>query len=196
MLVRPAADARFTVRALAACAFALAMALFAAPAQAQVFSPGALSKGHEPLDGISQCTKCHVEGGRHDNAKCLDCHKEIGRRIDAGAGYHDTVKGRGCHECHREHRGAKANLIEWLPSRDAFNHNATGWPLKGAHKKPECTDCHETRRIDDEAIRALVQKTGRDTFLGLSTRCVTTGQNFATRSSAPGSPEPKPRAVR
>lgn len=154
-------------------AFAVALVpLASTPARAQVFSPGALSKGHAPLDGIAQCTKCHVEGGRHDNAKCLDCHKEIGRRIDAGAGYHNTVKGRGCHECHREHRGEKANLIEWSPSRDAFNHNLTGWPLKGAHKKPECKDCHETRRIDEEAIRALVQKTGRDTFLGLSTRCV------------------------
>ena len=102
-------------------------------ARAQIFSPGALSTAHEALDGIASCTRCHIEGGKHDRNKCLECHKEIGARVDAGTGYHaaQAVKARECAECHREHRGAKAKLVEWVPSRDNFNHTLAGWPLSG-----------------------------------------------------------------
>lgn len=151
----------------------LLVLLAATNARAQIFSPGALSKPHDALDGIAQCTKCHLEGGKHDRGKCLECHKEIGVRVDAGTGYHSStgVKSKECAECHREHRGANAKLVEWVPARDNFNHGLTGWPLIGKHKANKCNDCHETRRIDDSVIRALVTKKGRESYLGLSTRC-------------------------
>lgn len=161
------------VFSVALAAAVTVVTVVATEARAQVFSPGALSQAHEALDGIAACTKCHVEGGRHDRTKCLECHKEIGTRVDAGTGYHASaaLKARECAECHREHRGAKAKLIEWTPSRDNFNHSLTGWPLSGGHKKPKCQDCHELRRIEDNVVKNLITKKGRDSYLGLSTRC-------------------------
>lgn len=144
----------------------------ATPAAAQVFSPGPLSKAHADLEGIGNCTRCHAEGGKHDNAKCLSCHEEIGSRQARNEGYHRTVKARQCAECHREHKGAGAEIIEWLPSKRAFNHGLTGWPLEGSHKKQDCKKCHEPRRIVDDDVLALVKKTNRATLLGVSQRCV------------------------
>jgi hypothetical protein len=155
------------------CAILFAGALLVATAaRGQFFSPGALSKGHASLDGVRSCTQCHVEGNQHSNVTCLACHKEIGRRLDAGLGYHSSVKAQKCAECHREHRGVGAKLVEWAPSKEAFNHKATGWPLEGAHKKPKCNTCHEPRRMADDAVEALVEKTGRESYLGLSSKCV------------------------
>ncbi len=141
------------------------------PAQAQVFSPGALSKAHAPLDGLTGCTKCHVEGAKHDNGRCLDCHKEIARRTDAGVGYHNNVKALPCFTCHREHRGLETPLIQWQPSKAAFNHGQTGWPLTGKHRGNDCRKCHEPRLIVDDDARKL-KAGGRDTMLGLDRACV------------------------
>jgi predicted CXXCH cytochrome family protein len=155
-----------------ACALLVAWALLGAgEARAQLFSPGTLSRAHGALNGVGACGNCHVEGARHDNTKCIACHTEIGKRLDAGTGYHSSVRERQCAECHREHRGENANLIEWSPSREKFNHANTGWPLKGEHKKQECKTCHELRRVGDEEVRNLVQKKARETFLGVGTEC-------------------------
>jgi hypothetical protein len=140
-------------------------------ANAQVFSPGALSKPHQDLDGLTGCTKCHVEGAKHDNGRCLDCHKEIGRRVDAHRGFHNSVKAQQCVACHREHRGLNNALIQWQPSRDLFNHGQTGWPLSGKHKGTDCKKCHEPRRIVDDDAKKLVAG-GRETWLGLDRGCV------------------------
>ena len=136
-----------------------------------LMSPGPLAKAHASLEGMRGCTKCHIEGGGHSDEHCLECHDEINKRLEAGTGFHSTVKTQKCAECHLEHRGRDKSLIEWKPSRDEFNHRHTGWPLEGPHKKPKCQDCHEPRRIDDAYVRNLVKEVGRDTYLGVSTRC-------------------------
>ena len=42
-------------------------------AQAQFLSPGALTRAHEQLEGVTNCTSCHTVGGRGvDRAKCLE----------------------------------------------------------------------------------------------------------------------------
>lgn len=156
---------------------ALTSVLLSSAARAQLFSPGALSKAHGALEGVAQCGKCHAEGARHDDNRCLECHKEIGGREARGAGYHARVSGRACAECHREHRGANTSLIVWSPSKTAFNHALTGWPLVGAHKKNSCAKCHDRdpRRMTDDAAKELkdVLAKGRETFLGLGTECTT-----------------------
>ena len=53
--------------------------------QAQI-SPGDLSASHSELEGMANCTKCHVLGGKVANDKCLDCHKELKARIDQKKG--------------------------------------------------------------------------------------------------------------
>lgn len=156
----------------AAGALAAALLLGAGAAHAQIFSPGDLSKAHASLEGMRNCTKCHVEGGGgHSDERCLECHDEINRRLEAGSGYHSTVKTKMCAECHLEHRGRNKSIIDWEPSRDDFNHRNTGWPLEGPHKKQKCKDCHEPRRIDDEYVLNLIKEVGRESYLGASTRC-------------------------
>lgn len=143
---------------------------FAAPAQAQLFAPGPLSKAHKELEGMGSCTKCHGEGAQHDNSRCLECHSEIARRKTAGEGYHARLGPQLCAECHREHRGLGAAIVEWPVSQRAFNHQLTSWPLVGQHKRADCKKCHEPRRMTDEDAKKLQAK-GRDTFLGLPSAC-------------------------
>jgi hypothetical protein len=151
-----------------------AVVVVAAPARAQFLSPGALSKAHERIDNLGDCTKCHTSGSGLDNGSCMACHTEIKARVDGSRGYHARVKGQACNECHHEHRGRAVSLIQWPGgSRDAFNHELTGWALKEAHTKPSCLECHEPRRIEDKKVRELIVKEGRRTFLGLSQRCTT-----------------------
>ena len=88
-----------------------AVIIVAAFLAAQVFSPGPLSSAHKQLDGLTSCTKCHEEGGKHSNARCIECHKEIGRRIDEGVGYHARNKNQLCAECHKE---GKFPRREWV----------------------------------------------------------------------------------
>lgn len=59
----------------------------------QVFaqlSPGELSKAHAHLEGLSNCTKCHVLGEKETTSKCLECHKEIKNLINQKKGYHSS----------------------------------------------------------------------------------------------------------
>ena len=70
-------------------------------------SPGDLSNSHSNLNGISNCTQCHVLGNKITNEKCLACHTEILSRINLKKGYHSSadVKGKQCFSCHSEHNG-------------------------------------------------------------------------------------------
>lgn len=157
--------------ALLACMLTGALLWWASASRAQVFSPGDLSKAHASLEGMRGCSKCHVEGSGHSDERCLECHDEINKRLEAGTGYHSSVKTQKCAECHLEHRGRNKSIIEWKPSRDEFNHRLTDWPLTGPHKEAKCKDCHEPRRIEDVYVKNLVKEVGRETYLGVSTRC-------------------------
>lgn len=131
-------------------------------ARAQVFSPGPLAKAHAELEGMGNCKRCHGDGSQHDNGRCLECHTEIARRKDKGEGYHGRLGAQTCAECHRDHRGVGAKLIEWPAGQRGFNHALTTWPLVGAHKKTDCRACHEPRRLQDQDAITLQQKQGRD----------------------------------
>ncbi len=57
------------------------LVVFAVSGFAQI-SPGELSKAHSHLEGLTNCTKCHVLGEKETTSKCLDCHKEIKKLIN------------------------------------------------------------------------------------------------------------------
>lgn len=127
-------------------------------------SPGDLSNAHKDLEGLSNCTKCHVLGEKVYNSKCLECHTEIKARIDASEGYHSSteVKDKECYDCHSEHHGRKFALIRFDES--SFNHDLTGYKLSGTHKELECSKCHNDELSSFEGER-------KKTFLGLSNNC-------------------------
>jgi nitrate/TMAO reductase-like tetraheme cytochrome c subunit len=131
-------------------------------------SPGDLSDFHSNLDGISNCTKCHVLGNKISNDNCLNCHSEIKSRIIAQKGYHSSadVKGKLCSSCHSEHNGKKFQLVHLDITK--FDHNLTGFNLSIPHSKKECIDCHSVKYISDQNI-----KEKKSTYLGLVPECLT-----------------------
>ncbi len=130
-------------------------------------SPGPLARVHSGLEGISNCTRCHVLGQKVSSQKCMECHAEIRDRVAAGKGYHASagVRGKECASCHSDHHGINFQIIRF--NRDQFDHSLTGYALKGAHTKRTCTDCHKNALIRDPKV-----KKKKFTFLGLGTECL------------------------
>ncbi len=101
-------------------------------------SPGPLAEAHAELDGISKCFSCHTAGQGVTPERCLSCHAEIKGEVEARTGFHGD-KGKDCATCHPDHRGRNFEMARL--KLDAFDHEATGFPLAGAHKV-DCEDCH------------------------------------------------------
>ena len=55
--------------------------------QAQI-SPGPLSRAHQGLEGLTKCASCHAFGTAKRSFKCLECHVEINKRVEAKTGFH------------------------------------------------------------------------------------------------------------
>ena len=139
---------------------------FALNVGAQI-SPGDLTTAHAHLEGIMNCTKCHVLGDKVSNEKCLDCHKEIKSRVTQNKGYHSSseVKAKDCFACHSEHHGRGFEIVRF--DTDKFNHQLTGYRLTGAHATQDCKACHKDENIESAELRKK-----KNTFLGLDTECV------------------------
>ena len=136
-------------------------------------SPGDLTTAHADLEGLSNCTKCHVLGKQVYNSKCLDCHKEIVELINLGRGYHSSseVKNKDCWSCHSEHHGRNFRIINFNPK--GFDHNKTGFALTGSHLKLECSSCHTNKFITKDDF-----KKRPETYLGLEKNCVSCHKDF------------------
>ncbi len=124
-------------------------------------SPGKLSKVHGEYSGLDNCAKCHTAGTKSVDGKCLACHEELSRRIDAGSGFHKDKKN-GCPKCHPEHQGPEFLLVDWKPSE--FNHTKSGYPLAGKHAEvSDCQKCHNARNSPAEKVNG--------SYLIKSTKC-------------------------
>jgi len=136
-------------------------------------SPGDLSKPHEHLEGIPNCTKCHILGNKITGEKCLGCHTEINERISAGKGYHSSseIKGKECIECHSEHHGKNFQLVRF--NTVEFNHSLTGYTLSTPHSRLECVECHDPRFITDQNVKAK-----KFTYLGVNDQCLTCHEDY------------------
>ncbi len=144
-----------------ALGLALAALAAAAPAHAQLLSPGPLSQAHADLEGDSHCGDCHASGRGISNTACYECHDDIGARVRGQRGLHGReYQGRSCGECHVEHVGRSTRLIRWPGGQEHFDHTLTGYALSGAHATVECARCHHARN-----------SRGASTFLGASTEC-------------------------
>ncbi len=136
------------------------------------FTPGKLSRVHADLEGLANCTKCHSAGQQIKASNCLDCHKLLKARIDANLGLHARKEFRDCVQCHIEHHGLDFELVYWKEGEKNFNHDKTGYPLEGGHKKPECRDCHQEKNIVEKAPLIEAKKELNRTFLGLRQECL------------------------
>jgi len=107
--------------------------------------PGPLSKAHASLAGVGSCLDCHGTANQVIDARCVACHEEIGARAQKRIGWHGTFD-EPCRTCHAEHGGADADLI--VLDRDAFQHELSRFPLRGAHIGADCEDCHRVTPRD------------------------------------------------
>jgi hypothetical protein len=136
-------------------------------------SPGDLANPHSHLEGISNCTQCHILGNKVTGEKCLACHSEIKDRITIQKGYHTSsdVKGKECTVCHSDHHGKNFQLIRFDITK--FDHNLTGFTLSAPHAKKQCVDCHSVKFITDQKIKAK-----KFTYLGVGTSCLTCHDDY------------------
>ncbi len=63
---------------------------------------------------------------RHGSTQCASCHADT----------HSGQLGQGCEDCHLPDR--------WRVVR--FDHDRTGWPLRGRHFVTPCVSCHTAQR--------------------------------------------------
>jgi hypothetical protein len=135
-------------------------------------SPGDLQKSHAFLEGIENCTKCHEQGQKLSADNCLNCHTLLKEQISNNRGLHAGSAYRDCAKCHVEHLGRDYELVYWgKPGKSAFNHSETGYELKGAHLKLECSKCHnESNIVNKDRLRQKKKNLTR-TFLGLNQQC-------------------------
>lgn len=136
-------------------------------------SPGDLTSAHAELEGMSNCTACHVLGQKVTDAKCLECHKEIQSLLDQKRGFHSSTEtvNKDCAECHSEHHGRKFDMMRF--DQENFDHDLTGYILDGKHATIECRDCHKSDYIADLEIRKR-----EETFLGLEQDCLSCHDDF------------------
>ncbi|MBZ5526204.1 MAG: hypothetical protein LAP21_28635 [Acidobacteriia bacterium] len=148
-------------------------------------SPGPLSRAHQSLSGVTQCTSCHNlgSGGGGGALKCLECHTEIAQRLKVNQGFHAGVvkhdnPNKDCVRCHSEHNGEDFRLIHWEPSQEKFDHNKAGYPLDGKHAGLECRQCHNSTRIDAQFRPLIREKDLNRSFLGLARACASCHRDF------------------
>lgn len=76
---------------------------------------------------VQDCSACHPVGQAHaPSERCMDCHADP----------HSHQLGIRCEDCHRADR--------WSLAR--FDHDQTGWALRGRHAVAPCMDCHQNQR--------------------------------------------------
>ena len=159
-------------RLLKYCLFFCFLIFWVGQAVAQL-SPGELTNAHANLEGIKNCTKCHVLGEKETTSKCLECHTEIQNLINQKKGYHASseVNGKKCAECHGEHFGRDFKITRFDDTK--FNHSLAGYDLEGKHNEIKCVDCHKGELIQNN----ISQKKG-DTYLGLGTKCLSCHDDY------------------
>lgn len=80
----------------------------------------------ERRHGSQPCISCHARGEKVPDARCSSCHLNP----------HVGQMGGRCADCHEPDR--------WSLIR--FDHDASGFPLRGAHFMATCTECHTGQR--------------------------------------------------
>jgi hypothetical protein len=115
-----------------------------------LFSPGALSERQHGASSSgltshaaigNNCAACHAApwSSATMSARCLECHRDVRRQLDAGAALHGRMpEGAQCRRCHTEHNGPHASLTNLA----RFDHDWTPFPLSGRHKTADCRACH------------------------------------------------------
>ncbi|MAN59355.1 MAG: cytochrome c family protein [Flavobacteriaceae bacterium] len=140
-------------------------------------SPGDLTNAHAKLEGMSNCTQCHVLGEKVSNTKCLECHTEIQSllRQDDGLHANPKVRRQDCFECHSEHHGRNFDMVRF--NEKSFDHDLAGYSLEGKHATVDCRECHQPENIQNSDLRRR-----KGTYLGLDQKCLSCHNDYHQES--------------
>jgi hypothetical protein len=134
-----------TLRALAIFAVLVLVPGIAARSESlfeKLVMPGEVIEGHAKFE--KTCESCHEPFSKQSQRRlCLDCHKDVAQDLAQKKGLHGKRPDVGfteCKHCHTDHKGRKADIIQFDPQ--TFNHALTDFELKGGHKTAACTGCH------------------------------------------------------
>jgi len=125
---------------------------------------------------VSKCASCHDFGVGTSGLKCLECHAEIRRRVEAHQGFHaheykKSTTQTDCRRCHMEHNGQKFDLTRL--DRKTFDHSVqAGFVLQGKHHELKCEKCHTAKNIPAAARVEIKMKDMNRSFLGLGRECL------------------------
>jgi hypothetical protein len=88
----------------------------------------------------TNCNECHTTPGNYTEFNCIICHTqtETNGQHQGVSGY--TWNSQACFACHPNGEG------------DGFNHNATDFPLTGAHTSVACIECHADGYIGTSTV--------------------------------------------
>jgi hypothetical protein len=103
--------------------------------------PGQVIQGHMKYE--EQCEKCHKPFSKQSQAMlCRDCHEEVDADMQQQLGFHGQGVARNaeCNHCHSDHKGRDVDIVQL--DVETFDHDATDYPLKDAHRIADCTACH------------------------------------------------------
>jgi len=119
--------------------FAAILGLCVAPVDAAkielAIMPGEVIRGHADFE--EQCQKCHVPFEREAQPRlCLDCHEEVLSDVDTERGYHGRLEEAQCNNCHTEHKGRDAQIVDL--DKETFDHTRTDYLLSGKHENASC----------------------------------------------------------
>jgi hypothetical protein len=155
----------------------LALVVWLLVLQVDGISPGPLSIAHVQEAGLlaqGACKDCHGEGRVEMADACATCHEEVAEDVRAGTGFHGTLAGsdaRDCGRCHGEHAGEEFELVSTrsfrlagFKTREAYDHAALDFLLRGRHSELDCKDCHA-----NADVFLLVR--GARRFAGLEQAC-------------------------
>ncbi|MCB9677126.1 MAG: hypothetical protein H6737_18560 [Alphaproteobacteria bacterium] len=99
---------------------------FAGVVGAKVFDHRVTGFPLERKHNAQKCGTCHAKGAPVPDSRCSSCHLSP----------HMGQLGYQCDDCHRPDR--------WSLAR--FDHDLTGWTLRGAHFTAACSSCHTNQR--------------------------------------------------
>jgi hypothetical protein len=112
------------------------------------------TKDWKNLTGFNHDSTRFMLKGAHRAAACADCHKPPNLEL-AMRNVDFTKTPEKCGDCHenphsdqfadrREKCESCHNSNKWRPS--VFDHDSTGFPLKGGHENEACSACHTLKR--------------------------------------------------
>ncbi len=162
----------------AALITALAIAALAFTQGGNLYSPGLLNaQTGAVLGGVAshaatggRCEACHTAPWETATMsdRCGSCHGDIVTQMRNVASLHGSLAhdnpNLACWDCHPEHRGATATLVEMNGAR--FPHEAVGFPLVGSHASVECGACHPNNAFKGTPTTCFACHAARDIHQG------------------------------